>query len=240
MRFDDCVIVITGVGRKGQVGEAVAQAFAGRGAALVLVERSEQRARERAGELGAGAARAVALGADLADPSAAHEMAASLSATIGPRIDALVHLAGGFAMSGPVADSAPDDWERMLAINLRTAVNTTRVLLPALRKARGAIVYFASEAVLPGSRTAEMGAYAAAKSGVVALMRAVALEERAHGVRANALAPGTIRTAENVASMGPDARFVERDAVADAVIWLCGTGARGVTGQVIQLSAGPG
>lgn len=237
MRFDDRVIVITGVGRKGQVGEAVARAFAERGATLALVERDESAARERADEIGADPSRRMAFGADLSDAAAARDVATRMTRALGARIDALVHLAGGFGMSGPVADSEPASWDRMFSINLLTAVNATRALLPALRDARGAIVYFASEAALPGTRTAGMSAYAAAKSAVVALMRAVSLEERTHGVRANALAPGAIRTTENLASMGAQARLIEREAVADAVLWLCGPASRAVTGQVIQLTA---
>jgi NAD(P)-dependent dehydrogenase (short-subunit alcohol dehydrogenase family) len=105
-----------------------------------------------------------------------------------------------------------------------------------LQAARGAIVYFASEAALPGSRVSGIAGYAAAKSAVVTLMRAVAQEEKANGVRANALAPGAIRTATNLQSMGESARYVEREAVADAVLYLCSEEARAITGQVIALS----
>jgi NAD(P)-dependent dehydrogenase (short-subunit alcohol dehydrogenase family) len=80
-----------------------------------------------------------------------------------------------------------------------------------------------------------MAAYAAAKSGVLILMRAVAEEERGTGVRANAVAPTAIRTAENVASMGEGARYVEREEVAGVVAWLCSDDARTVTGQVLSL-----
>jgi NAD(P)-dependent dehydrogenase (short-subunit alcohol dehydrogenase family) len=147
-------------------------------------------------------------------------------------------MAGGFASSGTVADGAVDVWHRMFAINLTTAYLATRAFLPLLRAARGAVVSFASEAVLPGSRIAGMAAYAAAKGGVAMLMQAVAQEERANGVRANAVAPGSIRTAANIQSMGTDVRYVEREDVAATVVWLCGDEARAVTGQVIRLQAG--
>lgn len=234
--FDGRVIVITGVGGRGQVGEAVARAFAEAGATLALLSGSEANARSRAAEI--GSAVRIALGVDLTDAAAAHDAAARISAAIGKGVHALVALAGGFAPGAPVATSRPEHWEHMMAINVETAVNTTRAFLPALRQARGAIVYMASEAALPGSRVAGMSAYSAAKSAVLVLMRAVAEEERAHGVRANALAPGAIRTAANVGAMGVDSRFVERDAVADAVLWLSGEPARAVTGQVLHLSPG--
>jgi NAD(P)-dependent dehydrogenase (short-subunit alcohol dehydrogenase family) len=96
-------------------------------------------------------------------------------------------------------------------------------------------VFFGSAAALPGASVANMAAYATAKGGVLTLMRALAEEERASGVRANALAPTSIRTAANEASMGSDARYVERDDVARMVVWLCSDASRPMTGQVIAL-----
>jgi len=138
-------------------------------------------------------------------------------------------------MSGPIADSDVAGWNRQLAINLTTAFVTTRALLPMLRTGRGAIVYFASEAALPGARVAAMAAYAVAKTGVLTLMRAVAQEERGNGVRANAVAPSSIRTATNVQAMGDGVRYVEREEVADTVLYLCSERASAVTGQVLRL-----
>jgi NAD(P)-dependent dehydrogenase (short-subunit alcohol dehydrogenase family) len=66
-------------------------------------------------------------------------------------------------------------------------------------------------------------------------MHAIAQEEKRHGVRANAVAPTSIRTADNVASMGADAPMVAREAVADVVLWLCSDAARAVSGQVIPV-----
>jgi NAD(P)-dependent dehydrogenase (short-subunit alcohol dehydrogenase family) len=93
-----------------------------------------------------------------------------------------------------------------------------------------------SAAILPGGKVAGMSAYAAAKAGVVALMRAVAQEERASGVRANALAPTAVRTAMNLESMGAKFPYVEREAVAAMVAFLCSGAAANVNGQVIELA----
>ncbi|MDQ3995523.1 MAG: SDR family oxidoreductase, partial [Gemmatimonadota bacterium] len=180
--------------------------------------------------------RTSAYGCDLTNADDVGELAARVRGDHGDRLDALVNMAGGFASSGTVAEGAVDVWHRMLAINLTTAYLSTRAFLPLVRAGRGAIVFFASEAALPGSRIAGTAPYAAAKTGVVALMQAVAQEERANGVRSNALAPGAIRTAANMASMGADKRYVEREDVASAVAWLCSEDARAVTGQVIRLS----
>ena len=228
--------LLTGVGREGQVGEVVARAFAERGATVLLVDRQVAQSEARAGALIDAGHRASAYGCDLTDAEQVGELATRVRREHGDRLDALVNMAGGFASTGTVADGEIDAWQRMFAINLTTTYLATRAFLPLVRAARGAIVSFASEAVLPGSRIAGIAAYAAAKTGVATLMQAVAQEERANGVRANAVAPGAIRTAANVESMGSDKRYVEREDVAATVLWLCSAEARAVTGQIIRLS----
>jgi NAD(P)-dependent dehydrogenase (short-subunit alcohol dehydrogenase family) len=235
MRFDDKLVVLTGVGREGQVGEVVARVFAERGARVAAIDRLEAEVEARAAALRAMGARATAHVCDLTDESQLRTVAGDITELSGGRVDALVNLAGGFAMSGPVAESDVSVWHRQFAINLTTAYLTTRAFLPLVRQARGAIVFFASAAALPGAKVKEMSAYAAAKAGVLSLMRAVAEEERSNGVRANAVAPTSIRTAQNIASMGEGARYVEREEVADVVAWLCSEEARVVTGQVVGL-----
>ena len=138
-------------------------------------------------------------------------------------------------MSGDIAESDPMRWQRQFAINHTTAYLATRSFLPALRKTRGSVVYFASAAALAGGVTNGMAAYAAAKGAVLTLMRSVAEQEARSGVRANAIAPSAIRTADNEASMGSDAPYVERSDVAEAVLFLCSNRAKAVSGQVLEL-----
>lgn len=228
--FSGKTVVLTGVGRAGQVGEIVARAFADAGARMALIDRDEE-VKARAAELGSGASAYVC---DLTNADEVGATAARIAADSGGSIAALVNLAGGFGMSGPVADSDPAVLHKQIAISLTTAYLATRAFLPLLREGRGAIVYFASAAVLPDGSVKNISGYAAAKAGVLALMRAVAAEELGV-VRANALAPTQIRTAQNVAAMGEDAAYVEREAVADAVLFLCSGASRNVTGQAIKL-----
>jgi NAD(P)-dependent dehydrogenase (short-subunit alcohol dehydrogenase family) len=228
-------VVVTGVGREGQVGEVVARAFAERGARVFLVGHQDSEASARSEALLAAGLRSAALGADLSDPASVGALADRVRDATGGRVHAHVHLAGGFAASGPVADSEPAAWARQFTINLTTAYLTTRAFLPLLRATKGAIVCFGSEAVLPGAKVSGISAYAASKSALITLVQAIAQEERDNGVRANALAPTSIRTAANLASMGPDAAYVTREAVADVVLWLCSDGARAVTGQVVRV-----
>jgi 3-oxoacyl-[acyl-carrier protein] reductase len=235
MDFGGRSVVLTGVGREGQVGEAVAQSFAEHGARVFLIDRNDVQVQARADALLAKGLRAAALAGDLTDPAAVTVLADRVRDAAGGRLHALVHLAGGFAPSGPIAESDPAMWAKQFAINATTAYLTARSFVPLLRTLKGSIVFFASEAILPGGRAAELSAYAAAKSAVVALMRAVAQEERPHGVRANAVAPTTIRTADNLAAMGTDVPMVTREAVAEVVLWLCSESARAVSGQVIPV-----
>jgi 3-oxoacyl-[acyl-carrier protein] reductase len=237
MRFTDKVIVLTGVGREGQVGETVARAFAEEGATLVLLSRQASEVDARVEALRAAGHQASGYACELTDPAQVATAADAVRARHDGRVHALVNLAGGFALSGPVASSDVEGWHRQVAINLTTAYVATRGFLPLVRAARGAVVFVASEAALPGARVAEVSAYAAAKGGVITLMRAVAQEERAAGVRANAVAPAAIRTATNVAAMGEEARYVSREDVAAAVLFLCSADAHAVTGQVIALTA---
>jgi NAD(P)-dependent dehydrogenase (short-subunit alcohol dehydrogenase family) len=81
-----------------------------------------------------------------------------------------------------------------------------------------------------------MSGYAASKAGVTALMRAVAQEERANGIRSNALAPTAIRTGANLDSMGDKFAYVERESVAAVIAFLCSREAVNITGQVIELA----
>jgi NAD(P)-dependent dehydrogenase (short-subunit alcohol dehydrogenase family) len=235
-RFDGQVAVVTGVGRAGQVGETVAREFGRRGAAVAVIDMNPSLAEERAVELRAEGFTVTAYGCDLTDSVATTDTARLIAESHGGRIHVLANIAGGFAMSGPVAESDPAVFQRQLAINLGSAYGATRACLPYLRAARGAVVFVSAAAVLAGGKVANMSAYAAAKAGVLALMRAVAQEERMHGVRANAIAPTAIRTNANLDAMGDKFPYVEREAVATMIAFLCSVAAGNVSGQVIELS----
>lgn len=229
--------LVTGVGSPGQVGEAVAAALAERGDTVIVVSRDAGEVAARARDIVNRGHAAFGYACDLADPAQVDDLAARVSGTHGDKLDALVNLAGGWESAGPLSSSDPLRFERMLRINLTTAYLTTRAFLPLVTNARGAVVFVASETVFDGTRTAGVAAYAAAKAGVVALMRSVADEGRESGVRANAIAPGSIRTATNEVAMGATARYVEREDVAAAVAFLTSPAASAISSQVIRLRA---
>ena len=240
MGYENGVVVLTGIGKPGQAGEVVARAALAKGARLAVVSRSASEAEARAAALRTDGAEVRGFPCDLSQEADVASLAGMVREAFGEKVDALINMAGGFAMSGAVAESDFAAWQRQISINLTTAYLATRAFLPALRAARGSIVYFSSAAALPGSRIARMSAYAASKSGVIALMRAVAQEESQHGVRANAVAPTSIRTAANLESMGSDTNYVERSEVASTVLWLCSEVASAVTGVVVKLQGSGG
>ncbi len=235
MRYREKLVVITGVGRKGQVGEYLAGAFAGEGAHVIAVDRDEAELTARVRELTSRGLSVTAESCDLTLESDVDRLAERVAGAGNGRLDALINAAGGFAASGEVAASDPEVWTRMRMINFESAYLTTRALLPYIRAAPGAVIFFGSAAALPGERSAGLVGYSAAKAAVLQLMRTVAQEERPSEVRANAVAPTAIRTAANIESMGENQRFVEREEIADLVLYLCSPAGRAVTGQIIRL-----
>lgn len=233
------LVVLTGVGRKGQAGETIARMFAERGAAVALLDIGEEQVRARADELRGAGFIATAHAGDLSNAHTARKLAADVHAahpSAHGAVHSLIHAAGGFGVTGPLDDSDPDGWHKMFTISADTAYCATRAFLPALRKGKGSVVYFGSTASMPGGKAGGLAGYAAAKSAVLTLMRSVAQDEREHGVRANAIAPVAIRTTQNIDDMGDKDSFVDRESVGDVLLFLCSHAARNVSGQVLELA----
>jgi 3-oxoacyl-[acyl-carrier protein] reductase len=226
----DHVALITGVGRSGQLGFAIAQRFVEAGARVVITDlrpEVEELARELGPESGAAGVRA-----DLTSDDDVQRLVDAVHARFG-RLDVLVNAAGGLTVARSLADTTADEWRSELQRNAETVLRVSRAALPLLRASRGAIINFASPA---GVRAvAGLGAYSAAKAAVIALTRALALEELPHGVRVNAIAPGMVDTEANRQDAGDDGVFVPRGDVANVVLFLAGDGARGVSGETIHV-----
>lgn len=226
------VVIITGVGARGQLGYALAEAFLGAGAKVVLTDvRPEVEGLAR--ELATGT-EVVGIAADLTRAEEAERVVAAAREAFG-RVDALVNATGGLTVVAPLAATEPEAWDREIERNARTAFLMCRAALPALRESRGAIVNFASPAAIRGG--AGIGAYSAAKAAVVAMTRALALEERANGVRVNAVAPGMIDTEQNHQAVEDPAsvKWVTREEVARVVVFLASDASAGISGETIQV-----
>lgn len=230
------VALITGVGRAGQIGHAIATAFGAAGAALVIADRDATGVAERAAELGAAGVTVRPTTGDLTRPEAARAAVDLARRDLGG-LDVVVNIAGGLTTFGPFGDVTPEALDRELAINLRTTWFVCQAAMPALvARGGGAIVNFASIALL--RPMSHMAAYAAAKAAVGGLTQALAREFRDQGVRVNAVAPATVRTRDNVAQMGaePDAPYVEMDDIVRAVRFLASDAASGITGQILPVT----
>ena len=226
---EKCAIV-TGVGDRGQVGYAVARALVDAGARVCITSHGTSSV-ELASELGG---QTVGVQADLAIADDVARLIATAHERFG-RIDFVVNAAGGLRVIKPLAETSAAEWESELTRNAQTAFLVSRAALPHLRAARGAIVNFASPA---GERAvAQLGAYSAAKAAVIALTRALAVEERTNGVRVNAIAPGMVDTEQNRESVGDPAstKWVKREEIANAVLFLVSDAASGITGETINV-----
>jgi NAD(P)-dependent dehydrogenase (short-subunit alcohol dehydrogenase family) len=215
--FRDRVVLVTGVGRAGQIGNAVAQAFGRAGAKLVVADLNAVGVAERAREFAAAGIEARPCAGDLTLPDVA-ALAIETAVRGYGRLDAVVNLAGGLTTYGPIERIAARDFDREIAINLKTTFLMSQAAVEALAATRGAIVNVASIAVVEPQ--APMAAYVAAKAGIAGFTRSLALELRDRGIRVNAVAPGMVRTSDNVAVAGTDAAYVELSAIADGIMSL--------------------
>ncbi|RJG54602.1 SDR family NAD(P)-dependent oxidoreductase [Sphingobium terrigena] len=188
-------------------------------------------------DLGEVAPDGVALalgGVDLTDEAAMTAAAARIESEVG-RLDGLVNIAGGFAWE-TVADGSVATWDKLYAMNVRTALIASRALLPLLRASQGAIVNIGAAASVKAG--AGMGAYAASKSGVARLTEALAEELKDEGVRVNAILPSILDTPVNRADM-PDADFtkwVSPAQLAGVVAFLLSADATPITGALIPVT----
>jgi len=178
-----------------------------------------------------------AVAGDLTTPDAAHRAVAEAGGRFGG-LDVVVNVGGGLVNYGPVLDLTPERLELELAINIKTTFYVSQAAIPALRdRGGGAIVNFASAAVLKPQ--SQMAVYTAAKSAVAGLTRALARELRDDRIRVNAVAPGTMRTADNLAQMqAAKVRWVELDDLVAAVLYLASDEARGVSGEILPVTGG--
>lgn len=152
------------------------------------------------------------------------------------RIDALVHLVGGFAGGARVEETEEALFDRMLDMNLRSAFHLLRAALPHMRgQASGRIVAIGSKSAVEPAPLA--GAYAASKAALVSLIRAVASENAGHGITANIVLPATMDTPANRAAMpsADPSQWIQPSQVASLIVHLLSEHASQINGAVIPV-----
>jgi NAD(P)-dependent dehydrogenase (short-subunit alcohol dehydrogenase family) len=216
--------VLTGV--TGGWGRAVLDRFCAEGWNVAATYREEQ----APSDLPDGV---LAVRAELSDPDAASAAIAATVEAFGS-VDALAHVAGGFAAAGTIDEQPVDVWRAQMTINLDTAYYMTRAVLGPMRKAgRGSIVYIGTSAMLTPFSGAS--GYIVSKVALGGLMRCVDVEVRQEGIRCNTVVVKIVDTPRNRAE-NPDAdfgRWTTGEELAEVVEWLCTDASAPLSGGLI-------
>jgi 3-oxoacyl-[acyl-carrier protein] reductase len=235
------VALVTG-GSRG-IGAAISRELAQAGARVAVNCRAEQEAADAvAGEIGG-----IAIQADVSNPAEAQALVERVETELG-EIDALVNNAG-VTRDTLIARMSDDDWETVIATNLRGAFNMARaVTRKMMRRRSGSIVNLSSVVGIHGNPG--QANYAASKAGIIGLTKALARELGSRGVRVNAIAPGYITTELTdvlteeqrglILDNTPLGRLGEPEDVAVAVRFLCSNEAAFITGEVLLVDGGLG
>ncbi len=246
--FNNNVALVTGAGSG--LGLATARAFAQAGASVVLADSDEAAVRSAADALIAGNHQALAIRCDVTDDAQVEAMVERTVATFG-RLDAAYNNAGIQNVLADTADATRDDFDRVMAVNLRGVWSCMKFELQQMRKqGSGAIVNCSSIGGLVGG--AGRGTYHAAKYGVLGLTTTAALEYAANGIRINAVCPGLFDTpmSDRMKAAGqtealeamlkevPIGRLGRPEEIADAVLWLCSPASSMVVGHALVVDGG--
>lgn len=251
-RLDGRVALVTGGGAG--IGAATGRLFCAEGAKVLLVDANREALEATVAAIRAEQPGAEVLGfpADVAQEGLALEAVAVAESSFGG-LDVLVNNAAMRNYSA-LADARPDEWEAMVRVNLMGTAGYCRAALPALRRSgRGAIVNVSSCYAVTGRKG--MGLYDATKAGMLAMTRTLAFEEAPHGVRANAVCPGStltefhvqrataagksverLRTERNTTSLL--GRWAEPAEIAYPILWLASAEASYITGTTLLVDGG--
>jgi len=217
LKLKDQVAIVTGAGRG--IGRAVALAFAREGAAVALAARTTSELEAVAAQIKSRAGRALVVPTDVTREASVAALVEQVLEDF-KRADILV-TAAGVATFASLVDTKTEEWDRMLAVNLRGVFLACRAVLPPMmRQRRGTIiniVSIAAKRAIPGN-----AAYAASKHAVLGLTQVLAEEMRPHGVRVGALCPGAVDTSlwDGVPKPPERSRMLRPEDVAEAALLM--------------------
>lgn len=244
-RFSGKTALITGAAAG--IGRATAQRLASEGANLLLVDVQEDGVAETASLCATSSGRAVAMSSDVADPAQIDAAVRRCIAEFGS-LDVLVNIAGILTLEH-THELGLETWNRVLLVNLTGTFLFCKAALPHLLISGGNIVNTSSTSALAGMPYA--AAYGASKAGILALTRTLAVEYGKRGVRANAVSPGSIKTAMGSRQHLPedlDWRLIERhmpldrargpEVVAAVIAMLASEDGAHINGESIRVDGG--
>ncbi|NSW55861.1 MAG: SDR family oxidoreductase [Armatimonadetes bacterium] len=219
MLLDGKRAVVTGAA--GALGSAVLRAFLDHGAQVVAVGHSEHALQEIVGTAGNEANRCHPVQADLTIADDVERLRGETLGFMGG-VDALANIVGGFAYGPKLWEIEPDEWRRLMDLNLTTTFLSCRAFIPVMLEAGyGRVVNIASRGAF--TVKAGTGSYAVSKAAVAKFTEVLREELRGTGVTAVAIAPGTIDTPANREGMpkSDPSKWVTPHALAEAIVWLC-------------------
>jgi len=242
MESSDHRVIVTGAA--GTMGRAVVEAFVAEGIRVAAVDINEAGLEPI---VAAAEGLVTAFAFDISDPDAVHDGFRAIESEVGS-IDILVNNAG-ILSNNKALDTTPEEWNRVMAINLNGAFYLTREALPAMRQAKwGRIINTSSYAAKSGGLTAGT-AYSVSKAAIVGLTFSIAAETTRDGITVNGIAPAYVRTpmvteqltAEQRAEVEakiPVGRFCEPDEFAHAVLFLASEKSGFITGEIVDMNGG--
>jgi NAD(P)-dependent dehydrogenase (short-subunit alcohol dehydrogenase family) len=247
LRFSDKVALVTGAGSG--IGRATALAFAREGSRVIVANRQPSTGEETVQRIQAAGGVATFLPVDVTDEESVDTLVTKITGLCG-RIDVAVNNAGNEGRNGRLVDQTADDFAFTMDTNFKGVwLGMKYQLRQMLQQGEGSIVNTASNLAHVGH--ANMSLYVAAKSAVVGLTRAAALEYAKEGIRINAVCPGPIETEmavrvfgsldafrNDLAPLQPMGRVGIPDEIAEAILWLASDGASLVTGQSLLVDGG--
>lgn len=245
MRLDGAVALVTGGGSG--IGRAICERFAREGATVIAVDRNEAGAAETARLVEAAGGRALAVRADVTDRSAVEQAVRAAEEAFG-RVDILVSNAG-VSLGTDLVTIDEETWDANVDIVLKGTYLFARAVLPGMiARRKGVVLTIAS---VNGQTGLGEEPYSAAKAGVINLTQNIAVRYGKDGVRANCIAPGTIRTPiwnerlaehpdtfEKLAAWYPLGRVGEAEDVANAALFLASDEAAWITGVTLNVDGG--